>query len=152
MAVVMAIVILSGCDWVKGKLGMATSEDIERMKIEMEQKALRERRIADSIERLRLDSLRAAEEALQKRGLEKRFYVIMGSFKESANVGVMESEISKLGYKPVTIPLKNDFVMVALGGYDTLEEACAEVGKVEKDNLCPYDVWVYDVNQGLHEE
>lgn len=144
---------LSGCDWVKKQLGMATSEDIEKLRLEMEQQALREKRIKDSIETARLDSIRLAEEmaAMPYAKLDKRYYVIVGSFKEDSNAEVMQGQLQKMGYSPVRIPLKNGFDMVAVAGSDDIYEARKEIAKIEDNDVCPYDVWIYDVQQGLHE-
>ena len=62
LGMLLAALLLTGCDWVKRQLGMPTSEDLAKLKMEMEQKELRERQIKDSIEAARLDSLRLAQE------------------------------------------------------------------------------------------
>ena len=62
----------------------------------------------------------------------------------------MKEALEKLGYSPVRIPLKNGFDMVALAGFDSYKEAMQEIAKIEDNDLCPYDVWVYSVTQGLH--
>ena len=46
---------------------------------------------------------------------------------------------------------ENGFDMVALAGFDTYGQAAAEISKIEDNDLCPYDVWIYDVAQALHE-
>lgn len=151
LCMMLAAVLFSGCDWVKKQLGMATSEDIARLKLEMEQKALREKHIKDSIEAARLDSLRLAQEAqMPYAKLDKQYYIIMGSFKKDFNAALMKEALEKLGYSPVRIPLKNGFDMVALAGFDSYKEAMQEIAKIEDNDLCPYDVWVYSVTQGLH--
>lgn len=153
LCAVVLLCTLSGCDWVKKQLGMATSEDIEKLRIEMEQKALREKRIKDSIEAVRLDSIRLANEQSQMpyAKLDKRYYVIVGSFKVDSNAGVMQEQLHEMGYSPVRIPLKNGFDMVAVAGSDDINEARKEITKIEDSDVCPYDVWIYDVQQGLHE-
>ena len=62
LGMLLAALLLTGCDWVKRQLGMPTSEDLAKLKMEMEQKELRERQIKDSIEAARLASLRLAQE------------------------------------------------------------------------------------------
>jgi len=147
------LMVLGGCDWVKGRLGMATSEDIARMKLELEQQAKREKQIRDSIEMARLDSIRIAQEQqnLPYAKLDKQFYVILGSFKKDFNAENMVKALNGAGYAPVRIALKNGFDMVAAIGCNTLQEACAELKRIEDNDLCPYDVWIYDIAQGLHE-
>ncbi len=144
---------LNSCDWVKRQLGMATSEDIAKLKMEMEQQALREKQIRDSLEAVRLDSLRIAQEAAATpyAKLDKQYYLITGSYKEVANAENMQAQLQKLGYTPVRIKLQNGFDMVAAMGTDDLSEACRELNKIGDNDLCTYDVWIYNVNQGLHE-
>ena len=150
----MAVCLLSGCDWVKRQLGMATSEDIARMKMELELKAANEKRIKDSIETARLDSLKRVVEEMEKgmpyAKLDKQFYVVLGSFKKDFNAENMVNALNKAGYSPVRIALLNGFDMVAAVGCNTLQEACAELKKIEDNDLCPYDVWIYNIEQGLH--
>ncbi len=149
--VAISAMMLSGCDWVKEKLGMATSEDIERLRVEMEQKELRKKQIEDSIETARLDSLKKAQESVIPYALlDKQYYVIMGSFKEVSNADILKAELEKIGYNAVRIALKNGFEMVALAGFNNYGEALKEIAKIESNDLCPYDVWVYSVSQSLH--
>ena len=147
------LLILSGCDWVKSQLGMATSEDIARIRLELEQQAIREKQIRDSIEMARLDSIRVAQEqqSLPYAKLDKQFYVVLGSFKKDFNAENMVNALNGAGYSPVRIALKNGFDMVAAVGCNTLQEACGELKKIEDNDLCPYDVWIYNIAQGLHE-
>ena len=147
-----ALVVFTGCDWVKSKLGMATSEDIARMKLELEQKMAREQRMKDSLEMVRLDSIKLAQQAqdMPYAKLDKQFYVVLGSFKKDFNAQNMVKALEKAGYSPVRIALKNGFDMVAAVGCTTIQEAWAEIKKIEENDLCPYDVWVYNVGQGLH--
>ncbi len=148
-----AICSLNSCDWVKKQLGMATSEDIARMKMEMEQKALQEQRVKDSLETIRLDSLRIAQEqaASPYAKLEKQYYVVVGSYKEESNAQAMYAQLQKAGYLPLRIKLKNGFEMVAAVGTDSLEEACVQLNKIGETDLCPYDAWIYNIGQNLHE-
>lgn len=150
----MVVCSLSGCDWIKKQLGMATSSDIARLKLEMQQKAAREQQIKDSLETLRLDSLRLEQEKNvlpYSSGLDKRYYVIVGSFQKDFNAKNMVETLKKSGYSPVKIALKNGFDMVAIAGFDNYREARNEILKIEDYDLCPYDVWIYDVKQALHE-
>ena len=152
LGLLLAALLLTGCEWVKRQLGMPTSEDLAKLKMEMEQKELRERQIKDSIEAARLDSLRLAQEKeIPYSKLDKKYYVIMGSFKEVKNADILKAELEGIGYTPVRIALKNGFDMVALAGFDTYGQAAAEISKIEDNDLCPYDVWIYDVAQALHE-
>lgn len=145
---------LSGCDWVKAKLGMATSEDIRRMKLELEEKTAMEQRMRDSLEKMRLDSLQAVR-ALQTDGqrLDKRFYVIVGSYILKSNADNMYAHIEKLGLKPSRIKTKNGYEMIASGGgFETLPQACAYWNELYYRDDFSADIWIYDALEGLHSE
>ena len=144
---------LAGCDWVKGSLGMPTSEEVAAMK---EQLAARE-----ALEQLRLqeearmkfveDSLAMAEAARKGQKIEG-YHVIIGAFKDYSNADALEKFVKGMGYEPVKIMLKNGYMMVSVGGYGTVEEAVARIRKIESLEVCPYDVWVYPAHKGLHVE
>ena len=152
VCMLVAVFVLSGCDWVKKQLGMPTSEDVARFKMELEAKELRQKQIQDSIETARLDSIKREQEKnlIPYVALEKKFYVIMGSFKVISNADILKANLEKAGYSPIRIALRNGFDMVALAGFNTYQEALAEMEKIGDNDLCPYDVWIYNVDQNLH--
>ncbi len=152
ICMLVAVFMLSGCDWVKKQLGMATSEDIARLKMEMEQRELRQKQIQDSIALAKADSLRLEQEkaVIPYGTLDKRYYVIMGSFKLISNAEILKAKLEEAGFSPIRIALKNGYDMVALAGFNKYMDAYEEVFKVDESDLCPYDVWIYDVEQGLH--
>ncbi len=123
-------------------LGMKTSSEIEQMKL-MELESSRRQKMLQ-------DSLAAAAAPVKKSGLDKRYYVILGSFKEQSNVDLMVKDAKAFNFNPVVIPCNNGFTMVAASGHSTLPEACSAKIRVEDLDICPYDIWIYDTNQGLH--
>ena len=147
-----AVCILSGCDWVKKQLGMPTSEDVARLKRELDMKELRLRQIQDSIEAVRLDSIKREQEKnlIPYVTLDKKYYIIMGSFKVISNAEMLKANLEKAGYSPIRIALQNGFDMVALAGFNSYPEALQELENIGDNDLCPYDVWIYNVDQNLH--
>ena len=147
-----AVVVLQGCDWVKGRLGMPTSEDIERMRIEiqqqererMAQEAAREQMVKDSL------AMVEAAAAVQKPEVDG-FYVVLGSFKVHKNADALEAQVKKYGYSAEKILMKNGYMMVAVGGFSSFSQAHKEMEKIGELDCCPYDLWVYAASQGLHE-
>lgn len=141
---VLALSVLQGCDWVKGRMGMPTADDIAKMRVELHRK--------DSLEQA------AREKALQDSLLNARpkveavggYYVILGSFKDYRNADAFAEYLEKKGYSPRKIELKRDYMMVSLGGNATMQEAAAQIREVWELDLCPDDVWIYDASQGLH--
>lgn len=147
-----ALVALQGCDWIKGQLGMPTSDDIERMKLEIQrqeneriaQEAAKVQRIKDSL------AMVEAAAAAQKPAVEG-YYVVLGSFKVHSNADAFEALVKKNGYSAQKILMKNGYMMVAVGGFTTFNQAYRELEKIGELDFCPYDMWVYGASQGLHE-
>lgn len=176
--IVLSIVLvffLSSCDQIRGVMGMATSADIEKARKELAVKKAKEQSIVDSLAVLQQDTLlQNSTDATASMGaenpaagnavpngttegdmgytgaLDQRYYIIIGSFKQDHNTRSMLAFLKKQGYHPVKIPLKNGYDMVSLCGYDSYAGARDEIAKIEQWEICPYDVWIYDINQKLH--
>lgn len=145
-ALLLCLCILCSCDGLKHMLGMKTSSEIEQMKQMDYEISQRQKMLQDS-----LAAVEAAERAVTENpGLDKRYYVILGSFKEQSNVDLMVNDAKAFNFNPIVIPCSNGFTMVAASGHSTLPEACSARIKVEELDICPYDIWIYDTNQGLH--
>lgn len=147
-----AVTLLSGCDFFRSILGKPTSKDIERMRIEAEAQARKQRQL-DSINKAKAEADAIAAAQMQAlKSLDKRFYVILGSFKVEDNATKMYAMLEKNGYTPKTIRFKNGYDLVAVASFDNLQKALVELDNLRAYEYCPEDVWVYDVNQKLHEE
>lgn len=137
----LAAALISGCDWIRAKLDMPTSEDIAKKKelIAKKEAAVSATVSADSLKVA--DSVAVASEAENKApsksntvntesglqltprsGLDKTYYIIVGAFKTDElvskslkdNEGILETPFAFSG---------NGLKYVAIGGYETLEEA-----------------------------
>ena len=142
--------VLQGCDMFRGMLGMPTSEDIELMKEELQakqQEILQQQRAA-FVE----DSLRKVQEQADVKPEIGGYHVIVGSFKDYRNADALEALVKKNGYPAKQVLLKNGFKMVVVGGYSRYGEASREMGIIGEMDFCPYDMWIYEASQGLHEE
>ena len=147
-ALLLCLCILCSCDGLKHMLGMKTSSEIEQMKQMDYEISQRQKMLQDS-----LAAVEAAERTVAENpGLDKRYYVILGSFKEQSNVDLMVKDAKAFNFNPIVIPCSNGFTMVAASGHSTLPEACSARIKVEELDICPYDIWIYDTNQGLHKQ
>lgn len=144
-----AALVMQSCDWVKEKMGMPTSRDIEQMKIELqikEQQRLEEEARARRIQ----DSIRNAQ-TMKVPALEG-YYVVLGSFKDYRNAEALEALVKKNGYPAKQVLLKNGFKMVVVGGYGRFGEASRQMEIIGEMDFCPYDMWIYEASQGLHVE
>lgn len=153
-----AIVLVTGCDWVRTQLGMATSQEIEALKTE-QQRVEAGLRTADSIQKARLDSTKLVtdslelEKAAQIKKLEstQRFHVILGSFKEHSNSARMVENLTKKGYKPQVFSFKNGFEAVSVCSFDKATPAFNKMYELlDNEGIAPDDIWVYDIRQSLH--
>ncbi len=149
---VAAILMLTGCDWIKGQLGMPTSKDIAMMKEQLAINEAKEQQRLQEEARLKFIEDSLAQVAAEKGQKIEGYHVIIGAFKDYSNADALEKFVAGLGYKPIKIMLKNGYMMVSLGGYNTVEEAVAQIRKIESLEVCPYDVWVYPAHKGLHVE
>lgn len=142
LALVMALA--SGCDWIRAKLDMPTSEDIAKKKELIAQKEAAEKAVevasdslaaVDSTAQLASPEPETAKPEVQKpepsatglnltprSSLDKTYYIIVGAFKTDQlvsrslkdNEGILEAPFAFEG---------NGLKYVAIGGYETLEEA-----------------------------
>ncbi len=147
--VLLLLCTVVSCDWVRSSLGMPTSTDIKNLqdKIELERSIKKQ------------DSINLAHQALKEQSvdtlssvnnLDRRFYLVLGSFRDDSYVDEMTMTLLKLGYSAKVIQLKNGMKMVSAGAYDSISDAVKDLKKVSAEDLCPYDAWIYDVNQNLH--
>ncbi len=153
-----AILIVTGCDWVRSQLGMTTSEEMEALRREQIRQQ-QERRINDSIAQVRADSLQSAvadslaREAEKGRPLfdsQNRFHVILGSFRVYSNSERMVESLKSKGYKPVAMDFKNGFRVVSVKSFGSINAAFNEMYKLLDADIGPDDIWVYDTRQNLH--
>ncbi len=153
-ALLIAVTLLTGCDFFRSLVGKPTSKDIERMKQEAAEKARKQREL-DSINRakaIELENARRLEAA--NAGLldesEGRFHVVIGSFKLEGNASNFLERLEKDGYTPRKFKFNNGFDVVSAGVYDNYREARKAMYDILEYEKCPEDVWIYDINQNLH--
>ena len=146
MLAVLAIVVAlaSGCDWIRAKLDMPTSEDIAKKKELIAQKEAAEKAAAAVA-----DSLVASDSTVQQvspesvpfkpevqkpeptasglditphSNLDKTYYIIVGAFKTDELVKASLKQHEGILETPFVFS-GNGLKYVAIGGYETLDEA-----------------------------
>ncbi|MFA7116932.1 MAG: hypothetical protein WC140_06880 [Bacteroidales bacterium] len=151
MVLSICISILSGCDFFRKIAGKPTSKDIERMKVEAKTKAKKQRQL-DSLNKIQADMALEDSLAIVKSSYDKRFYVILGSYKVKGNNEKMAKMLEINGYEsPVMFKFKNGFEVVSAAGFDSMKDAMKCKEEVKEFGFCPEDIWIYDVNKNLHE-
>ena len=148
-----ALMLVTGCDFFRSLVGKPTSKDLERMKQEALEQSRKQREL-DSINRAKALELEKAKAAAEKENLldesAGRYHVILGSFKVEGNAGKMYALLEKNGYTPRVIKFNNGFEVVSVAAYDNYREALKAMNDVMEYEFCPEDVWIYDINQNLH--
>ena len=144
----LAAVLACGCDWIRAKLDVPTSEDIARKKEMIAQKeaekvVLAQAAKADSLQVA--DSVSASAENVQgtstasekpslsnnadsglqltpRSNLDKTYYIIVGAFKTDGLVSKSLKDNEGILETPFAFS-GNGLKYVSIGGYETLEEA-----------------------------
>ena len=163
LLVIVSLLCLTGCDFMRKLAGRPTSEDVELKRIEIlraEEAALQER--LDSLrnveQRMIQDSLNALDSIRQLGGsilnpaslgglfatkLEARYYIILGSFRSRANAEGLFKVVKDAGYTPALISFgKGGLIAVGVSPVNRLADALDELNSVRKESFCPKDVWI----------
>ena len=147
-----ALMLVTGCDFFRSLVGMPTSEDLEKMKQEAVEQARKQREL-DSVNRVRALEQEKARAAAQENLLDEsagRYHVILGSFKVEGNAEKMYALLEKNGYKPRVIKFNNGFEVVSVAAYDNYRDALRAMNDIMEYQFCPEDVWIYDIHQNMH--
>ena len=147
-----ALMLVTGCDFFRSLVGMPTSEDLEKMKQEAVEQARKQREL-DSVNRVRALEQEKARAAAQENLLDEsagRYHVILGSFKVEGNAEKMYALLEKNGYKPRVIKFNNGFEVVSVAAYDNYRDALRAMNDIMEYQFCPEDVWIYDIRQTMH--
>lgn len=152
--IVASVLSITGCDWIRGELGMPVSADLDAYrsskyvsKVDTSVIPVTDSTSVDSLSK-QTTAVPAADSV--KPSVAKRFYIVAGSFKDASNVKKMEDVLKKNGYTPLTLAMKNGFMMVTAGGFDTEAEASKEMRFLLEKDFSPEDLWVYDANTKKH--
>lgn len=149
---------VTSCDFVRKIVGKPTSAEIEAKKQELIRQEA-ERRAA--VEQARRDSIALAEVMMEENKLramgidsvadgvklDRKYYVIVGSFKKQVFADEMVAMTKKAGYEPVAIAMSNGFTMISAYATDSLWEARRKMAEIEHEDFCPMDVWIMVANE-----
>ena len=163
LILLIAVLSLTGCDFMRKLAGRPTSDDVEMKRIEIlkaEEAALQAR--LDSLrnveQRMIQESLTALVPNRQVGGshpnpaslgglfatkLEARYYIILGSFRARANAEALFKVAKDAGYKPALISFgKGGLIAVGVSPVNRLPDAYTALNDVRKEKFCPKDVWI----------
>ena len=166
----------NSCDWVRVRLGMPTSQELqirkeqarqdsiyqaEYLRHEWEQQQRLEDDLFDTTAPAQVETTPASTPAYTPAYTGSaapmdinRFHVVVGSFRESKNAIGMVKRLAERGYRPTELLFKNGFMVISAGSYAQLPEAITALHRMQSvdASLCPYDAYVYDMVQRRHVE
>jgi hypothetical protein len=163
LLILAALLMLTGCDFMRRLAGRPTSEIVEQKRVELlraEEEALQARidSLRNAEQKMIQDSLNALDSIRQLGGsilnpaslgglfatkLESRYYVILGSFRTRSNAEGLFKVAKNAGYKPALISFgKGGLIAVGVTPVNNLPDAYAALSEVRKEKFCPKDVWI----------
>lgn len=146
LAAMALIVVLTGCDWVRGTLGMPTSSEIEAKQQLIAQKEAKEKAQKDSIAKVEAaekavkDSLAKLPQQRKLKEIQNKYLIVVGTYLMQKNVDRCIAKYSNVLDKPYTVKRWDDMIMVVVGEGATWEEANGKLASVKSQ--CP-EAWIY---------
>ena len=163
-----AVLVVSGCDFVRALAGRPTSDDLEvkRSHIERAENVARYQARIDSLERVRAhlaDSLAELDKHLldslsQTKGtilnptklgglyttkLASRYYIVVGAFRTRSYAERKLTKCNEAGYTNATIiSFRNGLLAVAVCPSDSLNETLRKLRELRGNGICPEDGWI----------
>ena len=147
-----ASMLLTGCDFFRSIVGKPTSKELEKMRLEEIARQKKQRQL-DSIQKAQALLEQEMAQAANSNLLDEnagRYHLIFGSYKVEGNAEKMKALLEKKGYEPHIFLFNNGFEVVSAKVFDNYQEALKELNKALEFDICPEDIWVYDINQNLH--
>lgn len=166
-----AAMLVTGCDFFRSLAGRPTSDVIaakrdslaEVARLEAEQQArlvaAEQQRLAAlaAAEQFSRDSLAAEEEiraskimvltpgklkGLYRTELDKKYYVIAGSFRERPNAEKKLRGVQEAGYEAVLISFRNGFHAIGAVPTDSVTVIVSALKALKAGKVCPNDAWI----------
>lgn len=164
-ALIMCSLLVCGCDMFRSLAGRPTSSEIEEMRAILEAREAYETWRQDSLAKVKAhveDSLAALAELdslnMEKNffrdpsrllglssysaPLEKKYYVVLGSFREVTNAEKYRNTIEDAGFEAVVIRFRNGFNSVGVCPTDSPRDLLDSMEKLKGEPFCPNDFWI----------
>lgn len=157
-----AAMAVCSCDFFRTIAGRPTSADIEMMRqAQLAEEVSRQVRLDSlaELERHLSDSLALIDEIRQTNGvvvrtadlsgetaasLQKRYYIMVGTFSNKDNAMKVASKASAAGCEVTLIDYRSGFTAVGLNGSDNLIDAYNTLQTVREMDFCPKDAWILE--------
>lgn len=164
--IALAFLSLASCDQLRSLAGRPTSEELAQMKgkkleIEAEKAAREAARQAEEQRKRQVvaDSLSALDKIesgavvmkpaknLTSRSMElldRRYYVMIGSFGDAANAVRLKDKAEAAGYPVMLLSFSNSLTAVAACATDCVAEAVGSLERLRQEAFCPADAWLME--------
>lgn len=135
---------LTGCDFLRRVAGRPDSAEIEAkaLRIKEYEDSLRKAAVADSIEKARADSLKAAQ--LSRPADSYKYYIVIGSFSDAENAKRHAAKMTEQGLGGITLKFRGGMSGVGICGTDDPAEAEAKMKELKRQGLCPEAAWILE--------
>ena len=164
-ALALVMMSVTGCDFLRKVAGRPTSDEIEAKRVEIQIRREQARRdsiaYADSVaavKRAQKDSLEAYAfisgngvmtfsparlGGVSGPALQHRYYVVVGSFRQTSNAEYMMKNMSEVdGSCPELIHFRNGMIAVAAFPSDKLHNVVEGYKHLKTHPACPADAWI----------
>lgn len=167
LSLVLAAVVLSGCDFLRSLAGKPTSEELTEKReriLQLEEEARLQARL-DSLEKVRqrmADSLAALEDHLldslsQTKGtilnpsklgglfttkLDAKYYIVVGAFRTRSYAERKLEKCNKAGLPATIISFRNGLLAVGVCPSDSLNDTLKKLHELRGNGICPEDAWI----------
>jgi len=146
---------LLSCDRIRALFNMPTSDQLDQMWRDLKEEA--EQKQADSTAKETADTTvcytqnnptsAANETSVERQNMaDGKYYVVLGRYREQANIDNMKRLLTERDEKPVEIDRNDGSVFVCAGESTTLEEAKDALKRIEKYALSPDELWIFKNN------
>ena len=159
-----AVVLTSGCDFLRTVAGRPTSDVIEaraaeiaRIEAEEQARAAAEKAAAEAAAKHAADSAAAVAylsevkatlipvssiRALDAVSVGTKYAIVVGSFSQPGNASSFAEKLRGLGYDAAVMKFTNSHEMVGVCPTDDIVEIAAKYPQVRAEKFCPPEAWI----------
>ena len=161
LAVILAALMATSCDFMRKVAGRPTSEDLKTMVAAREQekeqaaRAEQERQQRERERQYQADSLLAVQtmEGIVMNRLSElnvnvvtelpaKYNVVIGAFSDASNADNLISQLKAAGYEASPMRYRSGKTAVLACSSDSFVELGKSFASLQKEKYCPKDVWV----------
>lgn len=173
---VFSLTVVTGCDLIRASLGKPTSADLELLRLAEQVRAnaartdtvamaasvSQETPVAPAADAPSVDSASVESQAVKTSepvpsakpdqnltpvAEVKKYYAVVGAFKEGSGVKKYAELLQEQGFKVQTLTFRNGTTVVCTEGSDNIEDVRKDMAALKEAGI---DSWLYNTKQNLH--